>query len=74
VEPPSSEGIDEEPPLPLFAGEDGGSANTTAAAAAAMIEQETEHGPELEAGDGESDAPEVPNDGVDPVADTNEAR
>jgi len=73
VELPSSEGIDEEPPPPFFTGETGevgGSADDTAAAVAAMIEQETEHGPELETGDGEPDAPAVPDD---PAADTNEA-
>jgi segregation and condensation protein B len=76
VEPPSPEGIDEEPPLPFRggeAGEDGGSAGETAAAAAATIEQETEHGPELETGDGEPNAPEAPDDGGDPAADENEA-
>jgi hypothetical protein len=77
VEPPSSEGIDEEPPLPLFAGDagdGGGSADETATAAAAVIEQEKEHGPELEAGEGKPDAPEAPDDGVDPAADTDETR
>jgi len=77
VEPPSPEGIDEEPPLPLFTGEAGqgaGSAAAAAATAVAMVEQETEHGQEPEAGDGEPDAPEDPDDGVDPAADTNEAR
>jgi len=76
VEPPSSEGIDEEQPLSLFsgdAGEGGGDADDPAAAAAAMIEQETEHGPELETADGEPDAPEAQDDGGDPAADTNEA-
>ncbi len=73
VEPPSSEGIDEEPPLPLFAGEGGGSADETAAAAAAMTEQEAEHGSEFEAGDGEPDVPEAPDGGDDPAADTNKA-
>ena len=80
VEPPTAEGVDEEVPLPLFAGEKtttvetGGSADTTAATAAAMIEQETEHGREPETGEGEPDDPEAPDDGVDPAADTNEAR
>ena len=32
-----------------------------------------EHGQEPEAGDGEPDAPEAPDDGGDPAADTNEA-
>jgi len=76
VEPPSDEGIDEEPHLPFStgeAGEGGGSADDTVAAAAALIEQETEHGPELETGDGESDAPEAPDNGGDPAADANEA-
>jgi hypothetical protein len=39
-----------------------------------MIEQETEHGPEPETGDGKPDAPEAQDGGVDPAADTNEAR
>jgi len=78
VEPPSSEGIDEELPLPLpfpaaEAGDAGGSADDPAAAAAATIEQETEHGAEPEAGDGEPDAPETQDDGGDPAAGANEA-
>ncbi len=82
VEPLSSEGIDEELPLPFIggeAGEDGGRAGEAGAAAAATIEQEMEHGPELEAGDGEPETPEASDDDADdpdvPVAgaDTNEA-
>jgi segregation and condensation protein B len=75
VEPPSSEGVDEELPLPLFAGdagEDGGGAGETISAAAAMMGQETEHGSELETGDGGPDALEAPGGGDDPDADTNE--
>jgi hypothetical protein len=75
VEPPSSEGIDEEPPLPFStgdAGEGGGSMDDTAAAVAALIEQETEHGQEPETDDGEPDAPEARDDGGDPAADTSE--
>ena len=75
VEPPSAEGIYEEPPLPFSAGdagESGGSEGDTAAAAAALMGQETEHGPELEAGDGEPDAAETPENGVDPAAGTNQ--
>jgi segregation and condensation protein B len=79
VEPSSSEGIDEEPPLPFStgeageAGEGGGSADDTTAAAAAMTERETQHGQEPEAGDGEPDAPEAQDDGDGPAADTNAA-
>jgi segregation and condensation protein B len=72
VEPPSAEGLYEEPPLPFSTGdarEGGGGADDPATPA--MIEQETEHGQEFETGDGE---PEAPDDGVDPAADTNEAR
>jgi len=76
VEPPSSEGIDEEPHLPFPTGEAGdgaGSADDTAAPANGVIEQETEHGSELETGDGEPDAPEIQDDGGAPAADPNEA-
>jgi len=76
VEPPSSEGLYEEPPLPLFSGdpgEGGGCAGDTAAADAVMIEQEMEYGPELETRDGEPEVPEAPDDGDAPAADTNEA-
>ena len=73
VEPPATDGIDEEEPLPLFAEEaeaGEGSVDDTPAAATAATGQETEHGPELEAGD---DQPEAPDDGGDPAAGTNEA-
>jgi segregation and condensation protein B len=79
VELPPAEGIDEEIPLPLFAGEKtaaaetGGSAGTVGAASAVPMEQETEHGPELETGDGEPDDPEDADDGGDPAVDTDEA-
>jgi segregation and condensation protein B len=80
VEPPSSEGIDEEPPLPLFNEEpreaEPGAESTddTTAPASGAIEQETEHGPELEAGDGEPEAPHDAGDpDADPDTDTNEA-
>jgi segregation and condensation protein B len=57
VEPPSAEGIDEEPPFPGVVGEggeegDGAGAVDEAAAAAGAGGQETEHGPEFEAGGG----------------------
>ena len=79
VEPPSSEGIDEELPLLPFtgnageAGEDAGITDDAATPAIGVMEQETEHGPELETGDGEPDAPEGPDDGGDPAAGTHEA-
>jgi len=70
VEPPSSEGIDEEPPLPGVAGEgeegeEGG--NTTAAVAAGMRGQETEHGPEREA---EGGGPTAADAGGEPAPET----
>jgi segregation and condensation protein B len=73
VEPPSSEGIDEEPPLPVFTGDGGGNPEEITPAAAATIEQEAEHGSELETGDGEPDDPDAPGDGDGPADDTNEA-
>jgi segregation and condensation protein B len=73
VEPPPAEGIDEETPLPLFAEAAGGAGknDNPAASTADAIEQEAEHGPEFETGDGEQDAPETPDDGVDPTSGTN---
>ena len=78
VEPPA-EGIDEETPLPLFAGEatagaaPRGSEDAAATTPAASVEQERAHGPELETGDGKPDAPEAADDGGDPDAGANEA-
>jgi len=81
VEPPSSEGIDEELPLPLIAGETGetgetgdaaGSMDDATAPADGVMEQEMEHGSELETDDGEPETPEAPDDGRDPAA-ANEA-
>jgi segregation and condensation protein B len=73
VEPPSSEGVDDELPLPFSAGEPVENADDTAAATAAMTEQEMEHGAELETGDGEPPPPETTADGGDPAAGANEA-
>jgi segregation and condensation protein B len=75
VEPPATEGIDEELPLPFSGGDAGeadGGESDTAAAAAATIEQEAEHGPEPGTGDGEPEAPEAEDDGGDAAA-ANEA-
>ena len=78
VEPPPAEGIDEETPLPLFAGEETaaaaprGSEGAAATTPAASVEQEIAYGQEPETGDGEPDAPEARDDGDDPAADTNE--
>ena len=80
VEPPSSEGIDEELPLAtpteVAAAGDGG-ADEAAELPVATTEEETEHGPEPEAGEREQDAPEAQpeaqDDGGDPAAGTHEA-
>jgi segregation and condensation protein B len=71
VEPPSPEGIDEEPPPPEDAGEGRDEAGEDAAtsAAADLAGREAEHGSGRGAADGEPDAAE---EGRDPDAEANE--
>lgn len=72
VEPPATDGIDEELPVPIdsAAGEGDGDGAEAVAEAAATMGQETEHGSELEAHDGE---PATEDGGGGPAAGTNEA-
>jgi segregation and condensation protein B len=80
VEPPSAEGIDEEPPPALPGGAFGqggdgeGSTDETAAPQDGAAEQENEHGREPGSGEGEPDAPEAPHDGISPADDADQAR